>query len=183
MSAAGPHVVAVSRSSRHGFSKSPELFVELLAGFGVAGDAHAGVTVQHLYDRRKEPARPNLRQVHLLSAELLEEVAAAGFRVQPGELGENVLTCGLDLLQLPVGTELRLGEEAVVALTGLRQPCVKIDRFQQGLRAAVEDRPPGLPPVYRAGVMAIVRRSGTVRPGEAIQVALPAEPHRALTTV
>lgn len=176
-------VVAVHRSRSHSFSKYAEDRITLLAGLGVAGDAHSGDTVKHRSRVRRDPAAPNLRQVHLLHAELFEELAGRGFAVQPGQLGENVTTRGLDLLALPTGTRLQLGPHAVLELTGLRNPCSQIDAFQQGLTAAVLDRDAQGGLVRKAGVMAVVVQGGEVRPGDAISVALPPTPHRALLPV
>ena len=176
-------VTAVSRSARHRFSKEPEPEVRLLEGIGVEGDAHAGETVQHRSRKRWTPHLPNLRQVHLVHAELFEELAGAGFAVEPGQIGENVTTRGVDLLALPVGTRLRLGDEAVVELTGLRNPCVQLDRFQDGLMAAVLDRDEDGGLMRKAGVMSVVVAGGVVRPGDPVEVVLPPEPHRALDKV
>jgi MOSC domain-containing protein YiiM len=177
------YVFAVSRSEAHTFSKSVQPQVRLLSGLGVAGDAHQGVTVRHRSRVARDPSAPNLRQVHLIAAELLDEVRGRGFRVAPGDLGENVTTCGLDLLGLPTGTLLRLGAEAVVEVTGLRNPCVQLDRFQQGLTAAVLDRDEDGALVRRAGVMGVVAAGGEVRPGDPILVELPPEPHLPLAPV
>jgi MOSC domain-containing protein YiiM len=176
-------VTAVSRSPRHRFSKEQEPQVRLLEGLGVEGDAHAGATVQHRSRKRWTPHLPNLRQVHLVHAELFEELAAAGFHVEPGQIGENVTTRGVDLLALPVGTRLRLGGEAEVELTGLRNPCVQLDRFADGLMAATLDRDEDGGLVRKAGVMSVVLRSGVVRPGDPVEVVLPPEPHGALGKV
>ena len=124
----GPSVVAVSAAKKHGFSKAPTNNITLLAGLGVAGDAHCGANVQHLYDKARNPARPNLRQVHLIEQELLDQLKEDGYAVGPGQFGENVTTRHLNLLELEVGTVLRLGENAQVRITGLREPCVKISR-------------------------------------------------------
>ncbi len=176
-----PEVIAVHRSAAHSFSKQPVAEVELVEGLGVIGDAHAGTTVQHLSRVARDPSQPNLRQVHLMHAELFDELAAHGHPVGPGELGENVTTRGLALLDLPVGTRLRLGE-AVVTLTGLRNPCAQIDRFRPGLLAHVVRRTEdGIERL--AGVMGIVSRSGRVAPGQRILVELPPEPHHALSPV
>ena len=177
-------VVAVHRSSSHSFSKFAEdEGITLLAGLGVEGDAHAGRTVQHRSRVARDASAPNLRQVHLLHAELFDELIAAGFAVWPGELGENVTTRGVDLLGLPTGTRLRLGAQAVVELTGLRNPCAQIDRFQAGLTAAVLARDAQGELVRKAGVMAVVVRGGIVRAGDGIGVDLPAVPHQRLTPV
>lgn len=176
-------VVAVSTSATHDFSKPARPAVTLLAGLGVEGDAHLGTTVQHLSRIRRDPAAPNLRQVHLIHAELHDELAAAGYTVGPGELGENVTTRGLDLLGLPTGSRLRLGAEAVIELTGLRNPCYQIDDFQPGVLREVVGRDAEGAIVRRAGVMAIVLVGGEVRPGDAIAVDPPPQPHRPLVPV
>ena len=179
-----PRVLAVHRSSSHSFSKFAESEgVTLLEGLGVEDDAHAGATVKHRSRVRRDPTAPNLRQVHLLHAELFDELLEAGHAVFPGELGENVTTRGLDLLALPTGTRLRLGNEAEVELTGLRNPCSQIDRFQPGLSDKVLDRDANGGLVRKAGVMAVVLRGGAVRPGDTIVVQLPAPPHHALQPV
>lgn len=176
-------VVAVSTSPVHGFSKQPAEVVRLLAGLGVEGDAHAGTTVQHLSRVRRSPGDPNLRQVHLIATELLDELADRGHRVQPGELGENITTAGVDLLSLPTGTVLRLGSAAEVEVTGLRNPCTQIDRFSPGLLAEVVGRDDAGEVVRRAGVMAVVRQSGEVRPGDRLSVVLPSGPATPLVPV
>jgi MOSC domain-containing protein YiiM len=159
-------VAAVSRSAGHTFSKAPEDAIRLVAGLGVEGDAHLGETVKHRSRVARDPTQPNLRQVHLIHAELHDELAAAGFEVHAGEMGENVTTRGIALLDLPAGTRLRLGGAAVVEVTGLRNPCVQLDRFQPGLMAAVLDRDEHGALVRKAGVMAIVLAGGEVRPGD-----------------
>ena len=176
-------VMAVALDGGHRFAKPPALEIQLLQGLGVAGDAHAGVTVKHRSRVARDPSQPNLRQVHLLQAELFEAVAAAGFRVAPGELGENVTTQGLDLLALPTGTRLRLGAEAIVEVTGLRNPCSQIERWQPGLLAQVLGRDAAGRLVRKAGIMAVVLTGGPVRRGDAIAVELPPLPHRPLEPV
>jgi MOSC domain-containing protein YiiM len=176
-------VVAVHRDTRHRFSKATEPSIRLLAGLGVEGDAHAGATVQHRSRKRWRPDAPNLRQVHLLQSELFAEVAADGFEVAPGDLGENVTTSGVDLLGLPRGTRFRLGAEAVVEVTGLRSPCVQIDRFRPGLQAAVVDRDAAGDLVRRTGVMAVVAVAGVVAADDPVVVVLPDGPHRSLVPV
>lgn len=171
-------IIAVACDSDHRFAKPPRPSIRLIAGLGVEGDAHAGVTVQHLSRKRKAPDSPNLRQVHLIHAELLDELAGKGFTVAPGALGENVTTRGIDLLGLPRGTRLRLGETAVIEVTGLRNPCSQIDdNIAPGAMAATLDRAPDGSLVRKAGVMAVVVSGGEVRPEDAISVvALPVEP-------
>jgi MOSC domain-containing protein YiiM len=166
-------VEAVSRSRSHSFSKQPELLIRLVAGHGVEGDAHFGTTVKHRSRVARDPTQPNLRQVHLMHAELFDELRAQGFNVGAGELGENVTTRGIDLLSLPRGTRLSIGREAVVEITGLRNPCVQIDRFQEGLLSAVVGRGEAGEIVRKSGVMAIVITGGDVQVGDAITAALP----------
>jgi MOSC domain-containing protein YiiM len=179
----GAKVCAVSRSGEHRFSKLAETEITLLAGLGVEGDAHLGVTVQHLSRVKADPTQPNLRQVHLIQAELFDELAAKGFAVGPAELGENVTTRGVDLLALPRGTRLRLGSEAIVEVTGLRNPCAQIERHRSGLLAAVLDRTPEGELVRKAGVMAVVVAGGRVKPSDAIGIELPPPPHAMLEPV
>jgi hypothetical protein len=176
-------VVGVSRSPSHRFSKAPQEAIRLVAGVGVEGDAHAGATVKHRSRVRWTPELPNLRQVHLIHAELHDELSAAGFTVQPGDIGENVTTRGIDLLGLPTGTRLHLGDAAVVEVTGLRNPCVQLDRFQAGLMEACLDRDVEGNLVRKSGVMGIVVTGGEVRAGDQIRVELPPEPHRPLQPV
>jgi MOSC domain-containing protein YiiM len=173
-------VISVSRDDEHRFSKPRRESITLVAGLGVEGDAHFGATVQHLSRVRRDPTQPNLRQVHLIHRELFDEVTA---EVDSGELGENVTTEGVDLLELPRGTLLRLGDEAVVELTGLRNPCVQIERFEPGLlKQVVGTDDEGLT-VRKAGVMAVVISGGVVRPGDPIEVQLPTRPFEALSPV
>jgi len=176
-------VVAVCRSSGHTVSKPVRDEIRLVAGLGVDGDAHCGATVKHRSRVRRDPTQPNLRQVHLIHAELHEELREAGFELEPGRLGENVTTRGVDLLALPAGTRLRLGAQAVVELTGLRNPCTQLDGLQPGLMAATLDRAPSGDLVRKAGVMGIVVAGGELRAGEPIQVELPPGPHRPLEPV
>jgi MOSC domain-containing protein YiiM len=178
-----PVVTAVSRSATHTFSKPVCESVELIAGLGVSGDAHAGATVKHRSRVARDPSQPNLRQVHLIHAELHEELAEAGFSVSAGQMGENVTTRGVDLLGLPTGTRLHLGEAAVVEVTGLRNPCTQLDDFQQGLLAAVLGRDETGKVIRKAGVMGIVVTGGEVGPGDIIRIELPPEPHHPLDRV
>jgi MOSC domain-containing protein YiiM len=182
-SAACPRVIAVSQRDGHHFSKTPSLCIRLLTGLGVAGDAHMGTTVKHRSRVRRDPTQPNLRQVHLMHAELFDELRAKGFSVQPADLGENITTSGIDLLALPAGTRLHLGATAVVEVTGLRNPCVQIDGFQKGLMAATLDKDVAGNLIRKAGIMSIVLSDGDVRPGDAVRVELPATPHRPLLPV
>jgi MOSC domain-containing protein YiiM len=181
--AAAGVVTAVSRSAAHTLVKANRDCIGLLAGLGVEGDAHLGETVKHRSRVARDPSRPNLRQVHLIHAELHDELRAAGFAVAAGEMGENVTTRGLDLLALPTGTRLRLGDSAVVELTGLRNPCVQLDRLQPGLMAATLARDEDGDLVRKAGVMGVVVASGDVRPGDRVGVELPPEPHSRLDPV
>ena len=176
-------VVAVSRSDTHTFSKLNAEAIELVAGLGVAGDAHQGETVRHRSRVALNPNQPNLRQVHLIHAELFDELRVAGFDIAAGQMGENVTTRGVDLLELPTGTRLRMGDTAVVQVTGLRNPCAQLDGLQPGLMAATLGRDDNGNLVRKAGVMAIVVTGGIVRPGDAIEVTLSPEPRRPLEPV
>lgn len=176
-------VLAVHRSATHTMSKPSHEGIRLLAGLGVEGDAHQGETVKHRSRVKRDPTRPNLRQVHLIHAELHDELRDAGFVVAPGQMGENITTRGVDLLLFPTGTRLHLGASAVVEVTGLRNPCAQLDGIQPGLMAATLTHDERGELVRKAGIMAIVRAGGEVRPGDAIRVELPAAPHRALQPV
>lgn len=170
-------------SPGHTLGKPAQTAIRLLEGLGIEGDAHQGRTVQHRSRVRRDPTQPNLRQVHLIHAELHDELAGRGLPVRPGEMGENVTTRGVDLLGLPAGARLRLGSEATVEVTGLRNPCVQLDRVQPGLLAAVVGTDERGEVVRRAGVMAIVLTGGEVRPGDVIVVELPPPPHAELVPV
>lgn len=180
---ADPVVIAVARASGHGFSKRIEAEVRILAGLGVEGDAHQGATVRHRSRVAADPSQPNLRQVHLIHAELFDELAAKGFDVAPAQLGENITTRGIDLLGLPRGTVLRLGAEVVLEVTGLRNPCGQIEEFQRGLLAAVLDRGPQGEVIRKSGIMAIVLNGGLVRAGDPVTAELPPLPHLPLERV
>lgn len=194
-----PRVVAVSKDQTHRFSKVPSGSITLVHGFGVLGDAHAGTLVQHRSRMRRDPNQPNLRQVHLIQAELFDEARLAGYELRPGDLGENILTRGIDLLGLPRGTVLHFGS-AAVKVTGLRNPCRQINDFRPGLLKVVLCRPDGTPSdepapptgtdgaaaaqvTRKAGVMAVVEQGGQVSPGQRILVTLPAAPHCGLSPV
>ncbi len=176
-------ILAVSCSDSHGPGKLNRASVTLLPGLGVQGDAHLGATVQHLSRKRADPSQPNLRQVHLIGVELLEELADRGFDVGPGEMGENVTTRGVDLLALPVGTRLHLGASCLIELTGLRNPCRQLDGVRKGLMAASLERRADGSLVRRAGVMAVVLKGGDLGPGDPVRVEAPSGPPRPLAPV
>jgi MOSC domain-containing protein YiiM len=176
-------VVAVSRSPTHSMRKPRAAAIRLLAGLGVEGDAHRGATVKHRSRVARDPTQPNLRQVHLIHAELHGELRAGGFALSPGEMGENITTSGVDLLGLPTGTRLRLGPAAIVEVTGLRNPCRQLDGLRPGLMAATVARDAQGALIRKAGVMAVVIAGGDVCAGDAIAVELPAPPHRRLNPV
>jgi MOSC domain-containing protein len=176
-------VVAVSSSATHTLAKPNHAEIRLLEGLGVEGDAHAGTTVKHRSRVLKNPFQPNLRQVHLIHAELHDELRAAGFVVAAGQMGENITTRGIALLDLPTGTRLRLGDEAVIEITGLRNPCSQLESIQRGLMAAVLDRDEQGNLIRKAGVMAVVIMDGVVRPNDAVTIELPPAPHQPLQPV
>ena len=178
-----PYVLAVSASPSHSMSKPQTATVRLLKGLGIEGDAHMGITVKHRSRVAIDPTQPNLRQVHLLHAELFDELKQRGFDVQPGLMGENITTKGMELLSLPRLTRLQLGEHAIVEITGLRNPCRQIDGLQQGLMEAVLERDTSRGLMGKAGVMGIVIEGGEVCPGDSISVMLPDGPHEALKPV
>lgn len=180
-------VVAVHRAPDYQFSKDTTDSITLLAGLGVEGDAHLGATVQHRSRVAKDPNQPNLRQVHLVMSELLDEVRAAGHEIREGQLGENITTSGVDLIGLPVGSVLRIGDDALVALTGLRNPCKQIRDVGDGVLKMmfVDGDSYGRPgeQVGRTGVMGVVLTGGDVSPGDAIEIRYPAGPHTPMQKV
>ena len=176
-------VDSVNMSAGHTMAKQPALSIRLLAGLGVEGDAHMGETVQHLSRVRRDPTQPNLRQVHLIHAELHDELRAKGFAIAPGAMGENVTTRGLDLLNLPTGTRLRLGDEALIEVTGLRNPCLQLNGVADGLLDSVVEHGDDGTLIRKAGVMAVVIAGGDVQAGDPILVQLPAHPHSSLEPV
>lgn len=176
-------VASVSVSSGHTFSKPPCSEIRLIAGLGVEGDAHLGTLVKHRSRVAKDPSQPNLRQAHIIHAELFDELADRGFTVRPGDLGENITSRGVDLLGLPRGALLHVGAEAVIEITGLRNPCKQINAFQAGLMQAVIERAADGGLVRKSGVMGVVRVGGLVRPDDVIRVELPAGPHIPLEPV
>ena len=176
-------VKAVSRSAGHTLVKSNEDKIRLVAGLGVEGDAHLGATVKHRSRVARDPSQPNLRQVHLIHAELHDELRERGFAVSAGQMGENVTTRGVDLLRLPAGARLHLGDTAVIEVTGLRNPCAQLDRIQRGLMGATLERGKDGSLIRKAGIMAVVLAGGEVRPGNPIRVELPTKPFQSLTPV
>jgi MOSC domain-containing protein YiiM len=175
--------VTVSSSAEHSFHKTPCETIALVAGHGVEGDAHAGETVQHRSRVAVDPSQPNLRQVHLIHEELFDDLRSAGFDVLPGQLGENITTIGLSLLALPQRTHLRIGEEALLEVTGLRNPCAQLDNFKPGLTKSLVHLDASGNVIRKAGVMAIVINGGRVRCGDTIEVLLPSTPHQPLERV
>lgn len=164
-------------------SKPNQASIQLLAGLGVDGDAHMGVTVKHRSRVRQDPSQPNLRQVHLIHSELHDELSMAGFELAPGQMGENITTVGIDLLALPRNTRLHIGQSAVVEVTGLRNPCTQLDGIQQGLMNAVLGRDENGNLIRKAGIMGVVLQGGTVKPGDTIRVEWPEPPHFPLEKV
>jgi MOSC domain len=179
----GATVIAVHRRSTHRLAKDTALSIHLIAGIGVEDDVHRGATVKHRSRVARNAEQPNLRQVHLIANELHDELCGREFAVGPGQMGENITTRDLDLLALPTGTRLHLGAEAVIEITGLRNPCGQLDDFMPGLKSAVLDRDADGKLIRRIGIMSIVITGGDVRAGDAIRVELPAEPHVRLECV
>jgi MOSC domain-containing protein YiiM len=176
-------VIAVSKSPSHSFSKPNQKSIKLLTGLGVEGDVHLGEKVQHRSRVAKDPNQPNLRQVHLIHAELHNELRERGFDVSAGQMGENITTRGINLLGLPAGTRLHIGKTAIVEVTGLRNPCYQLDDFQAGLMKAVLDRDEQGNLIRKAGVMGIVLTDGEVYVNDDIRVELPPETHETLKPV
>lgn len=176
-------VIALSKDSEHRFSKEVCDSLMFLAGLGIEGDAHCGKTVQHRSRVKVDPTQPNLRQVHLIHSELLVQLQEQGFAVKAGTMGENVLTQGIALLNLPKDTLLKLGQEVVLKVTGLRNPCAQLDHYQQGLTKAVLERDEKGDLIRKAGVMAVVIKGGVVNVGDSIELKLPDFPHEPLERV
>ena len=176
-------VVAVSKDEYHRFSKVPCTQITLIKGVGVRGDTHSGVTVQHLFAVEQDPRQPNLRQVHLLQQEFLDQARDQGYELTPGDLGENILTDDLDLVGLWQDTLLHIGSQAVVRVSGLRNPCAQIDSFRPGLLQVAVRRDLKGDVVRKAGIMGVVTTGGVVHPGDEIEVEWPAQPHRRLTAL
>lgn len=178
-----PTASSLHLSDAHTFSKRTVPALQLVAGLGVDGDAHSGPTVKHRSRVRANPDQPNLRQIHLIHGEFLDELAGKGFTVNPGDLGENVTTRGIDLLGLPTGTLLRIGDSALLAVTGLRNPCGQIESFQSGLLGECVSTDASGRIVRKTGVMAVILTGGTIHAGDPIRVAYPPEPHLPLEPV
>lgn len=176
-------VISVARSPGHTFSKPCVDEIELIAGQGIKDDAHAGSTVKHRSRARKDPLAPNLRQVHLIHGELIDNLVRRGFAVTPGAMGENITTRGIDLPGLATGSLLMIGEDAVIEVTGLRNPCAQLDQLQNGLMSAVLDRDEHGKIIRLAGVMGVVIKGGRVVPGDPIAVRVPHGPIRPLMPV
>ena len=176
-------IIALSKSPAHGFSKENCSEFRLLKGLGIEGDAHCGEKVKHRSRVAKDPTQPNLRQIHLIHSELFEELKASGFDILPGQIGENITTQNLDLLALPKGTKLFLGDSAIVEITGLRNPCNQLNLFKKGLQKAVLDKDEDGNLIRKSGIMGIVLEGGVVKVGEEISVELPPKPHEKLERV
>lgn len=171
-----PKIVSVNLSPTHTFSKYQTESIHLLKGLGVEGDAHCGVLMKHRSRLKIKPIPPNLRQVHLIHCELFSELQPKGYEVTPGLIGENITTAGIDLLGLPRHTKLRLGDSAIIEVTGLRNPCNQLDNLQPGLRKAVLDKDAEGNLIRKSGIMAIVLKGGIVNTGDLIEVELPKAP-------
>lgn len=177
-----PAVISVASDSQHNIVKPVQASIKLIAGWGVEGDAHAGKTVQHRYDKRRNPDAPNLRQVHLMHAELFDQMAELGIAVKPGEMGENITTRGINILNLPRGTQLKIGE-AVIEITGLRNPCKYLNQIAPGLMKACLAKHQDGTNFPQSGVMGIILSDGEVKAGDEIHIIIPKEPHHRLEPV
>lgn len=177
------HVIALHRSSTHHFSKQKETSLTLKQGLGIVGDAHMGATVKHRSRVAADPTQPNLRQVHLLHTEMIEDIGQKGLAFQPGDVGENITTHGIDLLSLPRHTRLHIGSQVILSVTGLRNPCSQLDNFLPGLTQAFLGKSADGTLIRKAGVMAIVLEGGEIFQGDEIRVEMPAQPHLVLERV
>jgi len=177
------NVLSVSKSSKHSFSKEIVDSIVLIQGEGVEGDAHKGVTVKHRSRVKVDPTQPNLRQVHLIHSELISELQAKGFKVHPASMGENITTTGIKLLDLPTGAVLKIGKDAEIEITGLRNPCAQLDNYQKGLTSAVLDKDAEGNVIRKAGVMGIIVKGGEVAADDSIKILLPPKPYKRLEKV
>ena len=177
-----PTVIAVASDKEHNFSKVTKPVITLIAGFGVQGDAHAGVTVKHRSRVAKDPSQPNLRQVHLIHEELFDDLSKQGYDISAGQMGENILTRGIALLDLPTGTKLKIGE-AVIEMTGLRNPCHQLNQIKDGLMQTLVFKNESGDIVRLCGAMGIVLQGGDIQVGDKIDIILPEKPYIALQKV
>ncbi|BDS12158.1 MOSC domain-containing protein [Aureispira anguillae] len=176
-------VVALSKRASHQISKINHTQLKLLEGIGVEGDVHAGKTVKHRSRVAIDPNQPNLRQVHLIHSELFEELLSKGFQISAGQMGENITTQGIKLLELPKDTLLYIGEQAIVKITGLRNPCHQLNGLQEGLLKAVLDKDEQGNLIRKAGIMGIVLRGGSIALDDVIRIELPPLPFLPLERV
>ena len=176
-------VEAVSANIDHGFSKATMDVIRVIRSYGVETDAHFGTKVQHLHLIKKDPTRPNLRQVHLIALERINEWNTLGHPVRCGSLGENITTSGVDLEHLPAGTRIRFQSGAEILLTGLRKPCHQVDKFSPGLLKLTVSETKDAEIPFRIGVMGVVLVTGEIVRGEGIQLLLPSEPHHFMEKV
>ncbi len=176
-------VLSVNKSATHSLVKTPQEKIELVTGQGVLGDAHFGKTVKHRYDAAKTPTKPNLRQVHLIHYELYQELNQKGFTIAPGEMGENLTTKDIDLLNLPKDTLLKIGDNCVLKVTGLREPCSQLNRLQKGLKQAVLGRDKNGNQILKAGVFAVVLKAGVIKKNDVVSISYPKKPFVALQKV
>ena len=176
-------IISVNKNPDHGFSKFPSAFINLIEGIGVEGDAHSGKTVKHTYLAKKNPFNENLRQVHLISMELIDELNEKGFPISPGDLGENITTAGIELISLPENTLIKLGPDAIIKITGLRDPCSQLDKFSKGLSCAVISKDENGELIKKCGVMSVVIKSGVVKPGDNVEIIYPEGEYKKLVCV
>jgi len=176
-------VKAVSLSDKHTIRKFNRTYINIIPGFGVEGDAHAGNKVKHRYLVKKDPGRPNLRQVHLISMEIYKELQQKGFAIKPGDMGENITTEGIDIMNLPLDTKLQVGQEVELQITGIREPCSLLNHIENGLMKATISKSSGGTLLLKAGIMSIVIKGGIVAPDDTIKILLPPEPHHRMSTV
>lgn len=176
-------VISVNKSKSHTFSKYSSDKIMLVKGLGVEGDAHMGEKIKHRSRVAKDPNQPNLRQVHLIHSELFDELKEQEFKVNPGQMGENITTRDVDLLHLPKDTILSIGKNAKVKITGLRNPCKQINSIEIGLINAVLDKDKEGNLIRKAGIMGVVIMGGEVKAGDQIVIKLPSKPHLKLERV
>jgi len=161
-------VLALCRNENPGIPKIQVDSIQLVEEFGVEGDYHAGKTIRHRYLAKKDPDQPNHRQVLLIDAKILGDLDQRGIRIIPGQMGENIVCYGIDVMLLEIGTRFTAGE-ALLEITEARHPCHQLNDSHPDLYQAVIEEIGG-EEIYSAGVFARVIRGGNVDAGNSIFV-------------
>lgn len=169
----GGKVIAVCCNPEPGLPKPVVDTVHLIENWGVEGDYHAGPLVRHRYLAKKDPTKPNMRQVLLMDAVVFADLAQNDIHIGPGMMGENITIEGLAVMQLAVGTRLAIGS-AVVEVTERRSPCYQLNGIDPRLLKAVVTKQDGQA-IFKAGIMTRILQGGWVRAGDLVKVLSPAD--------